>query len=59
MMLATSLVRKVSKLHDELEGLYQEMRADRKTPWQFSVGEAAEFLRLAMLVTRDLERKVA
>ena len=59
MMLATSLVRKVSKLHDELEGLYQEMRADRKTPGQFHIGEAAEFLRLAMLVTRDLERKVA
>jgi len=59
MMLATSLVRKVSKLHDELEGLYQEMRADRKTPGQFHIGEAAEFLRLAMLVMRDLERKVA
>ena len=58
-MLANNLARKVSKIHDELEGLYQEMRADRKTPWQFSVGEAAEFLRLAMLVTRDLERKVA
>ena len=59
MMLATSLVRKVSKLHDELEGLYQEMRADRKTPGQFHIGEAAEFLRLAMLVMRDLDRKVA
>ena len=58
-MLATNLVRKVSKLHDELEGLYQEMRADRKTPGQFHIGEAAEFLRLAMLVMRDLERKVA
>ena len=59
MMLGNNLARKVSKLHDELEGLYQEMRADMKTPGQFSVGEAAEFLRLAMLVMRDLERKVA
>ena len=58
-MLANNLARKVSKIHDELEGLYQEMRADRKTPGQFSVGEAAEFLRLAMLVMRDAERKVA
>ena len=58
-MFQHNLARKVSKLHDELEGLYQEMRADRKTPGQFSVGEAAEFLRLAMLVMRDLDRKVA
>ena len=54
-MLTSNLARKVSKLHDELEGLYQEMRAERKTPGQFSVGEAAEFLRLAMLVMRDAE----
>ena len=48
MMLATSLVRKVSKIHADLECVYQEMRAEKKTPGQFHIGEAAEFLRLAM-----------
>jgi hypothetical protein len=58
-MLLSNLMRRVSKIHDELEGLYQEMRAEKKTPGQFHIGEAAEFLRLAMLVIQDLERKVA
>ena len=58
-MLTTNLVRKVSKIHADLECVYQEMRAEKKTSGQFSVGEAAEFLRLAMLVMRDLDRRVA
>ena len=58
-MLTTNLVRKVSKIHADLECVYQEMRAEKKTPGQFHIGEAAEFLRLAMLVMRDLDRKVA
>ena len=58
-MLTTNLIRKVSKIHDELDSVYQEMREHRRTPCQFHVGEAAEFLRLAMLVMKDLERKVA
>ena len=59
MMLATSLVRKVSKLHDELEGLYQEMRAEKRTAVQFSIGEAADCLRLAMMAMENAKRKVA
>ena len=58
-MLTTNLMRKVSKLHDELECVYQELREDKKTAGQLHIGEAAEFLRLAMLVMRDVERKVA
>ena len=58
-MLTTNLVRKVSKIHDELNAVYQAMRDGKRTPGQFHIGEAAEFLRLAMLVMRDLERKVA
>ena len=58
-MLTTNLIRKVSKIHADLEYVYRELREDKKTAGQFSVGEAAEFLRLAMLVMRDLERKAA
>ena len=58
-MLASNLIRKVSKIHADLECVYRELLEEKKTAGQFSVGEAAEFLRLAMLVMRDLERKVA
>jgi hypothetical protein len=58
-MLSSNLIRKVSKIHADLECVYRELRTDRKTVWQFHVGEAAEFLRLAMLVMQDVERKVA
>ena len=54
-----NLIRKVSKIHDELEVVYRELREEKKTREQFCIGEAAEFLRLAMLVMRDAERKVA
>ena len=49
-MLITNLIRKVSEIHGELEGAYQELQADKKTSGQFRIGEAAKFLRLAMLV---------
>jgi hypothetical protein len=58
-MLTTNLIRKVSKIHADLECVYQKLLEDRKTAGQFHIGEAAEFLRLAMLVMRDAERKVA
>jgi hypothetical protein len=58
-MLTTNLIRKVSKIHADLECVYQELRTEKKTSGQFHIGEAAEFLRLAMLVMRDAERKVA
>ena len=58
-MLATNLIRKVSKIHNDLDVVYQAMRDGKKTPGQFHIGEAAEFLRLAMLVMQDLDRKVA
>lgn len=58
-MLTTNLIRKVSEIHGELEGAYQELQADKKTSGQFRIGETARFLRLAMLATQNLERKVA
>ena len=58
-MLTINLIRKVSKIHGKLEGVNQEMRADKKTSGQFRIGEAANFLRLPMLVTQNSERKVA
>ena len=58
-MLATNLMRRVSKIHNELDAVYQAMRDGKKTSGQFHIGEAAEFLRLAMLVMQDLDRKVA
>ena len=58
-MLTNNLIRKVSKIHGELENVYQEMLTGKRTYNQFHIGEAAEFLRLAMLVIQDLERKVA
>ena len=58
-MLAVNLIRRVSKVHDDLNDIYKELRAERRTSGQFHIGEAAEFLRLAMLVMQDLDRKVA
>ena len=42
-MLITNLIRKVSEIHGELEGAYQELQADKKTSGQFRIGEAAKF----------------
>lgn len=58
-MLTANLIRKVSEIHGELEGAYQELQADKETSGQFHIGEAAKFLMLVMLVTQNLERKVA
>ena len=54
-----NLIRKVSKIHADLECVYQNLLGEKKTVVQFHIGEAAESLRLAMLVMRDVERKVA
>ena len=43
----------------QIWSVYQELRAEKKAAGQFHIGEAAESLRLAMLVMRDVERKVA
>ena len=58
-MLASNLIRKVSKIHADLECVYRELLEEKKTAGQFHIGEAAEFLRLAMLVMQDAKRKVA
>ena len=53
-MLITNLICKVSKIYDELDGVYQEMREYKKSSGKFYIGEVTEFLRLAI---RDLVGK--
>ena len=58
-MLRDIFMRKISKIHDELESMYLEMKEHEKRPEQFCIGEAAECLRWALLAMQDAERKVA